>query len=211
LVLEHSYRLTSQKRTASEWAAAENAKRHPCQCGCGNVIKVIPQHRARGIPGYLKAHHPMAMAKDVRELRADGLLTVTQVAKELGIGPTTLRRLEGTAYPKVPRRGYRDIRAYTSDEVDAIRRWLKEHTALGSEPGLVPLEEVARRAGCSPHTIRSHLGRGLPSGRRQLSGSRVRIMFTPAEADRIVETLDARKGPSGRLRRGVRALPWPTR
>jgi DNA-binding transcriptional MerR regulator len=207
LTLRARLPLTKENLSASEWAAQENAKGHACRCGCGGVIKILARHRWHGFPQYLKAHHPMAMTKDVRAIRDDGLLTVTQVARELGIGATTLRRLEGTAYPVVQRRGYRGVRAFTREELECIRRWLQKNTGLGSEPNLVTLEQLARQAGCSPHTIRRYLGTALPAGRRQLAGGRVRTMFTTAEAAVVVAAFHARRGLSGRLRRGRRALP----
>lgn len=43
------------------WAEAENAKGHPCACGCGQAIKVLPRHRVRGIPKFVPGHNKRAV------------------------------------------------------------------------------------------------------------------------------------------------------
>ena len=43
--------------SVTAWAAAENAKGHFCQCGCGERIEVIPRHWKKGIPKYLVRHY----------------------------------------------------------------------------------------------------------------------------------------------------------
>ena len=146
----------------------------------------MPRHRWHGIPQYLKAHHPMAMTKEVRQLREEGYLTAKEVARQLGIGNTTLRRLEGRAYALPPRRGKRHIRLFTPTDVASIRRWLQANTRLGGQPELLSLEEVARRAGCHRQTIRSRLGTELPPGKRLTKGARGRRGFTPGEAQEII-------------------------
>ena len=186
LTLVHRIRLTREKLTPSEWAAAEDAKDHRCACGCGGRIKVLRGHLWRGIPQYLRAHHPMAMTREVKVIRDGGFLTAAQVARELGIGTTTLYRLEGRAYAPVPRRGRRQIRIYTGADLEAIRGWLRAHTDLGADPGLVPLEVVARRVGFSPSTMRAYAGVDLPEGRRRQAGVRIRIMFTKIEVEQII-------------------------
>ena len=128
LVLEHRFRLTRGFATAAEWADEENAKGRTCACGCGASIKVIARHKWHGIPRYLKAHHPMKMTKEVAAVRADGFMTSHDAAHALGIGVTTLLRMEGVAYEPMPRRGKRRIRLFTPEILEAVRAFLaREH------------------------------------------------------------------------------------
>ena len=53
------------------------------------------------------------------QLRQAGYLTVSDVAKTLGIGTTTLRRREGTVYPRAARIG--GIRVYREADVELLR------------------------------------------------------------------------------------------
>lgn len=67
----------------------------------------------------------MKMTKEVAAVRADGLLTSRDAARALGVGVTTLLRLEGAACPPVPRRGKRRLRVFSPETVEAIRTFLK--------------------------------------------------------------------------------------
>ncbi|XYH98459.1 MerR family transcriptional regulator [Sorangium sp. So ce1128] len=179
-------RLARKKGSVAAWIAAENAKGHTCACGCGKPIRILPSHHSRGIPRYLRAHHPMAVTMETRQLKEAGLLTSTAVARMLGIGKTTLRRLEGTLFEPAPRQGSRKMRVFTPEQVDVLRKTLREKTRLGPKPELVGLEEIARRAACSMQTIRRRLGRELPPGRKLSQGRRAKWGFTPKEAKQIV-------------------------
>ena len=125
LVLEHRFRLSRGFATAAEWADEENAKGHTCACGCGASIKVFARHKWHGIPRYLKAHHPMRMTREVAAVRADGFMTSQGAARALGIGVTTLLRMEGTVYPPVPRQGKRGLRLFSPEVVAAVREAIK--------------------------------------------------------------------------------------
>ncbi|XYH98492.1 hypothetical protein ACMHYB_01640 [Sorangium sp. So ce1128] len=50
------------------------------------------------------------MTMETRQLKETGLLTSTAVARMLGIGKTTLRRLEGKLFEPAPRQGSRKMR-----------------------------------------------------------------------------------------------------
>jgi DNA-binding transcriptional MerR regulator len=56
----------------------------------------------------------------VLRLREAGYLTVSEVAKALGIGTSTLRRREGTVYPRAARIG--GIRVYHEADIELLRR-----------------------------------------------------------------------------------------
>src|SRR2546422_11606206 len=55
----------------------------------------------------------------VLQLREAGYLTVSDVAKALGIGTTSLRRREGTLYPRAARIG--GIRVYHEADIERLR------------------------------------------------------------------------------------------
>ena len=129
----------------------------------------------------------MTMAGEVTKIRQQGLLTACQAAQMLGIGPTTLYRLEGRAYDAVARSGGRNIRVFSLDVIESIKAWLRSHTALGKQPALLTLEAVARIAGCSRQLLRSRLGKELPRGRELAAGTRGRIGFSRREVDRMVK------------------------
>ncbi|WP_437755730.1 hypothetical protein [Sorangium sp. So ce1389] len=78
------------------------------------------------------------------------------------------------------------MRVFTPEQVELLRKMLREKTRLGPEPELVGLEEVARRARCSIQTIRRRLGRELPAGRKLSERARDWWGFTPKEAKQIV-------------------------
>ncbi|TKC98181.1 hypothetical protein [Polyangium fumosum] len=178
-------RVPSEKFCLSKWVEEENLHGHYCQCGCGRRIRVLAWHRARGIPRFLRAHGPTGLTKETARYRAEGYLTATDVARQLGIGQTTLRRLEGKLFEQAPRRGTRKIRVFTPDQLPELQVLLKKETLLGPAPELIPLGEVARRAGCCRNTIRARLGKELPAG-RLLTHPRTSFAFTPEEAEQIV-------------------------
>ena len=73
-----------------------------------------------GPPIRERAPEPPWPLAGVLQLREAGYLTVSEVAKELGIGTTTLRRREGTIYPLAARIG--GIRVYREADVELLRR-----------------------------------------------------------------------------------------
>ncbi|WP_437309925.1 MerR family transcriptional regulator [Sorangium sp. So ce388] len=79
-----------------------------------------------GIPTYVHGHHLSGLPSQVATLRASGLLTLHEVARELGVGATTLRRHEGVLWEPPPRHGTGKVRGYTPEQVRAIRRALKK-------------------------------------------------------------------------------------
>ncbi len=54
---------------------------------------------------------------------------VSEVAKALGIGATTLRRREGTVYPRAARVG--GIRVYQDADIELLRRRDKPPSGVG--------------------------------------------------------------------------------
>ncbi|WP_437953422.1 MerR family transcriptional regulator [Sorangium sp. So ce296] len=76
---------------------------------------------------------------ETHRLKEAGLLTSAVVTKELGLSATTLRRLEGKLFEPVPRQGKRQMRVFTSEQVEVLREALWEKTRLGSKPELVGL------------------------------------------------------------------------
>ena len=98
----------------------ENQGKRRCQCGCAEVIRLQPRHYWRGTPRYVHGHHNRRGHWRVFQVRQAGYLTVSEVARALGIGTTTLRRREGTVYPRAARIG--GIRVYRDADVERLRR-----------------------------------------------------------------------------------------
>jgi len=180
--------------TAKEWAIQQNLARPICECGCAQSLTILPRHAQTGIPRFRHGHHsvPMTMAGEVTKIRQQGFLTACQAARMLGIGPTTLYRLEGRAYEPAPRSGARKIRVFTLEMVAAVKAWLRENTCLGTDP-LITLDAVAQLAGCSRGLLRSRLGTDLPEGRHLADGLRGRLGFTPLEVSRMVNWVQHRR------------------
>jgi hypothetical protein len=125
LRLEHAFDLTGLRRLSrAEWVDLEKAKGRLCACGCAEPIRIAKRHRRVGIPTYRHGHHAGGMTKEVRAIRAEGGMTSGEVARLLGIGLTTLRRLDGVAYQVPERAGGRRIRVFGTAEVRRIRKWL---------------------------------------------------------------------------------------
>ena len=89
-----------------------------CACGCGQPVRLKARHRTEGPPRYVHGHHPNPIRRAYERLRREGYRLVTEVCQELGISPTTLRRLEAAGVlPKVQRiellKG-RSVRVFTA-------------------------------------------------------------------------------------------------
>lgn len=99
----------------------ENQGKHRCQCGCGEAIELQVRHYwERGIPRFVHGHQNRRGHWGVLQLRQAGYLTVSDVARALGIGTTTLRRRDGTVYPRTAR--IDGIRVYREADVERLRR-----------------------------------------------------------------------------------------
>jgi hypothetical protein len=95
LALRSRLPLESLASVSLRWLQ-ENQGKHRCQCGCGQIIDLQAWHYRRGIPRFVQGHQNLRGHWRVLQLRQAGYLTVSEVAKALGIGTTTLRRREGT-------------------------------------------------------------------------------------------------------------------
>ena len=74
----------------------------------------------RGIPRFIHGHYNRRGHWRVLRLRQAGYLTVSDMAKALEIGTTTLRRREGTVYPQAARIG--GIGVYHEADIELLRR-----------------------------------------------------------------------------------------
>jgi len=108
-----------------------------CACGCGFKIEVLPVHRTKGMPQYLRGHHPNSLRGGFDELRGRGYKLVGEVAAELGVSATTLRRMEAEGVIPEARRvkvmSGKLVRVYRAEELERIasskprERWLAKH------------------------------------------------------------------------------------
>ncbi|KYG09064.1 hypothetical protein BE21_19925 [Sorangium cellulosum] len=109
-------------------------------------MRMLHSHHSPGMPRYLRARHPMAMALETCRPKKAGLLTSTAVPRLLGIGITTLRRLDSKRFEPVPRQESRKMQVSTTQQVKVLWKAILENTRHGLKPELIGLEEVARRA-----------------------------------------------------------------
>lgn len=71
----------------------------------------------------MHGHHTMPMTRVVEKYNKQGYYTITQVAKELGIGATTIRRYEGIEFPQTEKRGRNKARLFTKEQIKLIENW----------------------------------------------------------------------------------------
>jgi len=121
--------------TREVWAL--RVKAPTCACGCGGKIEVIPAHRTKGVPKYIHGHHPNPLRRGFDALRKQGYKLVGEVAAELEVSPTTLRRMEEEGViPEAKRVMYargKTVRAFTAEDLELIasskprERWSAKH------------------------------------------------------------------------------------
>lgn len=148
--------------TNEEWAARENEKGHFCQCGCGKRINVLPRHRASctGIPKFIRGsgHWKIDMTDFVEILNKDGYLTIGQLAKELSVCETTLRRYEecGVIKPEYREWGNRyPMRVYRSTDLPIIKEGLiNSGFRFKTDEKTMSTQEMAEILGVSASTLR---------------------------------------------------------
>ncbi len=129
----------------------ENLGKHRCQCGCGQAIRLQPRHYWR-VPRYVHGHQNRRGYWRVLQLREAGYLTVSEVAKALGIGRPP--RCGGGREPSIPGQpgsvGSGSITRPTSNCSDAGSK-CRQRQPTGNSPGAA--QRRLRRA--TPNTISS--------------------------------------------------------
>ena len=90
-----------------------------------------------GLPRYLHGHHPNPLRGGFDELREQGYKLAGEVAAELGVSATTLRRMEAEGIIseawRVKATSGKLVRVYTAEEFALIvsskprERWLAKH------------------------------------------------------------------------------------
>jgi len=118
--LEGRVQLTPRFSVAT-WAEEENAKGHFCACGCGQRVHVLPMHRKSGIPKYIPEHRPTRFGAEIQALHAQGLMTATDLAKELHLQRKAVHPLADEIIGDTPRAGSRQIRVFTPKQVAKLR------------------------------------------------------------------------------------------
>ena len=126
----HRLRLFGDEQLARvrDWIAARSRGEASSACAIG-----------QGHPVWLTSLQRPVWRNDVQGIRARGCLTTTEVARMVGIGVTTLRALEGSAFSPVPRVGKLGLRAFRPKDLQVLRAWLvrrAEERARAQEVGL---------------------------------------------------------------------------
>jgi hypothetical protein len=205
LRLERQIVVPTETIDVSAWVEGETGK-HPCACGCGVPIKIAPRHHWKGIPAHVPGHHLALMKKEIAAVRAAGQMSAPEVARALGIGGTTLTRLERRLGLAVPRTGKHAIRSYAPEHVETLRTSLGPG-GTGAGVSLFYMDEVAKRAECKPHTIAHRRGVDLPTG-RWVTHPRRGWVFTADEVEQAVAQI--KRWPRLSRRRRTYASPSST-
>jgi hypothetical protein len=104
-----------------EWVAQQNAQGRLCACGCGAPVVVRPHHRRIGIPKFIHGHHRQVVTDEVTALHQAGLLTAQEVADQLGVCVSTVRRLDRESQAPAARHGKHGLRGFTPERVEVLR------------------------------------------------------------------------------------------
>ncbi|MDI1450792.1 transposase [Polyangium sp. 6x1] len=107
--------------TIQAWAEEENAKGHFCACGCGQRVRVLPMHRKNAIPKYVPEHCPSRFGAEIQALHAQGLMTATDLARELCLQRKAVHPFADEIIGHTPRVGSRQIRVFTPKQVAKLR------------------------------------------------------------------------------------------
>jgi hypothetical protein len=93
----------SRAETGSQWTYRLQPAAPLCACGCGEQIRLKPQHRCptKGAPRYIQGHHSTPLRRAYERFRKQGYMFLGEVCRELGISAKVYRRLEVAG--KVPR------------------------------------------------------------------------------------------------------------
>ena len=74
------------------WLQEQKAKGLTCACGCGRRIEVQRRHYWRGVPKYHYACRAKGMQNKRASITGEKYINGAQLAKQLGIGASTLSR-----------------------------------------------------------------------------------------------------------------------
>lgn len=140
--------------SSEAWAEGQQG-RHLCACGCGQAITVTPIMRAptKGIPRFIRGHHPMRAAVEVQALGAAGLITLAQVARELGMGASTLSRAVKRGVVSPTGSGWRGMLAFHRVDLPAIRAALVADGHRFADGPLMTTPEMAAAIGIPPRAL----------------------------------------------------------
>ena len=163
-------------QTVDEWVAEQQGK-HICACGCGGAIEIKRQHHSKGISTFIQGHHRMNMTAFVESMNAEGLLTVSQAAAEIGVSENTLRRAEQKGWVTPERRSWgnrQPMRLYRKDDLPGLRgRMAEAGFRFKDEGGTMTTAEMANALGISETHLRHLERRGvLPVAARDTANRR---------------------------------------
>ncbi len=123
--------------TGSRWTYRLQPMAPLCACGCGEQIQLKPQHRCptKGIPRYIRGHHPNPLRRLYAAVRAQGLLLTREVCRKLRISETQYHRLEAAGvfpqsrrWGRLPRPG---MRVFAPENVARMRAVLRQFRSQG--------------------------------------------------------------------------------
>jgi hypothetical protein len=119
--------ISGKKPEIDRWMQEHQGK-HFCECGCGEAITILRRHYWHDIPRFLFKHRTAKEAHYVRQYHKQGLLTVGEICRRLGIGKTTYYRYEGRLYPAPKRKG--KVRVFSEKDYRRIGKALNRNPRL---------------------------------------------------------------------------------
>lgn len=138
--------------TRAEWVAQEQG-RHLCACGCGRAIRLTVEMHTRGVPSYVRGHHPKRATAEAAALAAAGLCSLAEAAAQLGMGETTLARAVARGVVPAPGRGWGRVRTFALAELPALREALIAAGHRFADGPLLTTPEAAAALGVPPRRL----------------------------------------------------------
>ena len=104
------------------WLQEENAKGRTCACGCGRRIEVKRRHYWRGVPKYHYACRANGMQNKRASITGDKYVNGAQLAKQLGIGASTLCRWVKAGKMPKPEKSISGMMLFNRAAIDRLAR-----------------------------------------------------------------------------------------
>ena len=121
----------SRAETGSQWTHRLQPTAPLCECGCGEQIRLKPQHRCptKGTPRYIQGHHSTPLRRAYERFRKRGYVFLGEVCRELGISAKVHWRLEAAGkVPKAQRRkgiGGTMVRVFKKKDLGRLKATLE--------------------------------------------------------------------------------------
>jgi len=100
------------------WLKEQKAKNLTCACGCGRRLEVKRRHYWRGLPEYHAHCRHKAMQAKRASVTGEKYINGAQLAKQLGIGASTLSRWVKAGKVPEPKRSVSGMLLFDREVID---------------------------------------------------------------------------------------------